>query len=67
MAYPETQGGGSVALNIIWQSIFSGKNYEKYLNFESVFRAAPLAKKFVRAHISNIKLDDGCQSMFFSN
>ncbi|CDZ98146.1 hypothetical protein [Phaffia rhodozyma] len=52
-------GGGSVALNIIWQSLFSGSSYTKYLNFQSVFRYAPLAEKFVNYHIRYPTIDPG--------
>ncbi|CED82589.1 hypothetical protein [Phaffia rhodozyma] len=52
-------GGGSVTLNIVWQSIFSGTPYQEYLNFEGVLRAAPLAEKFLNYHIQNPQADAG--------
>lgn len=52
-------GGGSIALSIIWQSLFAGSSYTADLNFQSVMRNSPLAKKFVAAHTKSSSMSEG--------
>lgn len=55
-------GGGSIALALILENLFSESAHADQLGFQSVMREASLSKKLVQAHIANQSLDGGCQS-----
>lgn len=45
-------GGGSIALSMVWQSFFSPNNLIGDINFSGVMRDTPLARKCLNAHLT---------------